>query len=102
MERLLVIVALQGVPIVVLAKQQLERIGGQYEVRDVRRVVTLYRDISFCIVRRNPSCTVPFRDNRTLPVSTYQSYSTWILLRVPLETPKNGLVIRGGRLRSSI
>jgi len=101
-ERLLVIVTLQGVPIVVFAKQRLERIGKQHEVRDVRCAVTLCRNAPFRIICRNPSCTMPFRDNGTLPVSTCQSNSTWILLPAPLETPKNGLVICGGRLRPPI
>jgi len=102
MERLLAIVAIQRMSVIVLAQQRLERIGGQYEVRNVRSVLTLYRNISFCIVRRNPSRAVSFRDYRTLSVSAHQPNSTWILLREPLETPKSGFVICGGRLRTPV
>jgi len=87
-------------PIAVFAEQRLERIGRQNEVQNVRCVATLYRNIPFHVICRNPSCTVPFRDNRNLPVSTCQMDSTRILLRVPLETPKDRLVICSGRLQS--
>jgi len=66
LERLLVIVTLQGVPIVVFAKQRLERVGKQNEVRDVRRVVALYRNAPFRIICWNPNRTTPFRDNTSL------------------------------------
>jgi len=103
LERLLVIVTLQGAPIAVFAKRRLERVGRQNEVRDVRRrVATLHRNMLFRIICRDPSCAVPFRDDRSLPVHTHQTDSTQILLRVPLETPKDRFVIRGGRLRSPI
>jgi len=104
LESLLVIVALQRVSIVILAKQGLERIGRQHEVWNVRRVVALDRNAlaSFCIVRRNSRCAIPFRYNRTLPIHTCQSDTTLVLVSAPLEPPKNRLVVRSGCLGSSI
>ena len=102
LERLLVIVALQGAPIVVFAKQWLERVGRQNEVRNVRRAVALCRNAPFRIICWDPSRAAPFRDNGSLPVRTCQSDSTRILPRARLETPEDRLVICGRRLRTPI